>query len=314
MVTTILSALETALRQPAQGQSDDRGRAGLHGDRPLDTADARGAGVHGVRQGLLRPPLPRADPVADDGHGPGQLGDGGGREHRRGAHGRLRQAQAQPGRTADDRAGRDPGRRHPRRREAVPQAASGVRRDPDRPGQHPGLLRQLRDGLRRRRPGDHRGARARHPAASSDRPSPPGSGECARGVAADRRRHRGVEGADRGVRAPSGRAARPGRLARRPPDRGGVQPADLRRDLGRGDRDPGRGRRDAGRRPLAPEGRRPPARADRRARLSLRPPRRPRDGRRARLLPAQDQQARRAPRSSSGSGRSSRTRWSTRIS
>ena len=48
----------------------------------------------------------------------------------------------------------------------------------------------------------------------------------------------------------------------------------------------GRRRRDAGHRPIAGKGRRPAPGEDRRARLSVRPPARPRGGRRTRLLPA----------------------------
>ena len=119
-------------------------------------------GVYGVRQGLLRPPFPRADPAANDGDGSGQLGHGCGREHRRGAAGRVQQAVPQPGRTADDRPGGDPGGRHSRGGPSrLPRSLSGVHAAITvRPGQHAGLLRLFRVGLRRRRPRDDRCARA----------------------------------------------------------------------------------------------------------------------------------------------------------
>ena len=75
--TTTSSARTKPLSvSPLKASADHRRVARLHGGRPRHAADARRPGMHRVRQGLFRAAFPRADPAANDGDGPDQLGDG----------------------------------------------------------------------------------------------------------------------------------------------------------------------------------------------------------------------------------------------
>ena len=101
--------------QSAQGQPAVGASLAFLGLAAAMPHAARLAGLHGLRQGLLRAPLPRADPAADHGDGSGvDASWAPTRTSSRACDADLREEQAGPHRPADHRPVGNPGHRHPR--------------------------------------------------------------------------------------------------------------------------------------------------------------------------------------------------------